>query len=61
MGSSLAWNGRGLLLGALYFLIFFMAWVILPVALMGLLDARFDFRGLNNTPDKPSETHGDEE
>ena len=55
------WNGRGLILGALYFLIFVMAWVIIPVALMGLLDARFDFRGLNKSPDKPSETHGDEE
>lgn len=55
------WNGRGFLLAVLYFLLFVMAWVILPVALMGLLDARFDFRGLNQNPDKPSETHGDEE
>ena len=55
------WNGRGFLLAVLYFLLFVMAWVIIPVALMGLLDARFDFRGLNQNPDKPSETHGDEE
>ena len=55
------WNGRGFMLAVLYFLLFVMAWVILPVALMGLLDARFDFRGLNKNPDKPSETHGDEE
>lgn len=58
---SRSWNGRGLLLGGLYFLIFVMAWVIIPVALMGLLDARFDFRGLNRTPDKPSDSSGDEE
>jgi hypothetical protein len=55
------WNGRGFLLAALYFLIFVMAWVIIPVSLMGLLDARFDFRKLNQRPDKPSDAEGDEE
>ncbi len=55
------WNGRGLLLAALYFLIFVMAWVIIPVSLMGLLDTRFDFRKLNQRPDKPSNVEGDEE
>ena len=55
------WNGRGLLLAALYFLIFVMAWVIIPVSLMGLLDTRFDFRKLNQRPDKPSDLEGDEE
>ncbi|MGB0341835.1 MAG: DUF2232 domain-containing protein [Parvibaculales bacterium] len=40
------WNGRGWLLSALYFLIFIMAWVIIPIALIGLLDTRFDFRQL---------------
>ena len=55
------WNGRGFLLAVLYFLIFVMAWVIIPVSLMGLLDTRFDFRGLNQRPDKPSNAEGDEE
>ncbi len=55
------WNGRGFFLAVLYFLLFVMAWVIIPIALMGLLDARFDFRKLNNTPDKPSDTQGDKE
>ncbi|MDA8625129.1 YybS family protein [Alphaproteobacteria bacterium] len=55
------WNGRGLLLVTLYFLIFVMAWVIIPVSLMGLLDTRFDFRKLNQRPDKPSDLEGDEE
>jgi len=55
------WNGRGFLLAVLYFLIFVMAWVIIPVSLMGLLDTRFDFRGLNRRPDKPSDAEGDEE
>ena len=55
------WNGRGLLLVTLYFLIFVMAWVIIPVSLMGLLDKRFDFRKLNQRPDKPSNLEGDEE
>ena len=55
------WNGRGFLLAVLYFLIFVMAWVIIPVSLMGLLDTRFDFRKLNRRPDKPSDAEGDEE
>ena len=55
------WNGRGFLLAGLYFLIFAMAWVIIPVSLMGLLDTRFDFRKLNQRPDKPSNVEGDEE
>ena len=55
------WNGRGFILAALYFLIFVMAWVIIPVSLMGLLDTRFDFRKLNQRPDKPSNAEGDEE
>ena len=42
-------------------LIFVMAWVIIPVSLMGLLDTRFDFRKLNRRPDKPSDAEGDEE
>lgn len=55
------WKGRGFFLAALYFLIFMMAWVIVPVSLMGLLDARFDFRKLNSAPDKPSDETRDEE
>lgn len=55
------WSGRGIFLSVLYFLLFVMAWVIIPVALMGLLDARFDFRGLSKNPDKSSDTHGDKE
>ena len=55
------WNGRGFMLAVLYFLIFVMAWVIIPISLMGLLDTRFDFRGLNRRPDKPSDAEGDEE
>ena len=55
------WNARGLFLATLYFLLFVMAWVIIPIALMGLLDARFDFRKLTKSPDKPSDTQGDEE
>jgi glucan phosphoethanolaminetransferase (alkaline phosphatase superfamily) len=55
------WNGRSLLLVTLYFLIFVMAWVIIPVSLMGLLDTRFDFRKLNHRPDKPSNLEGDQE
>ena len=55
------WNGRGLLLATLYFLLFVMAWVSIPVSLMGLLDARFDFRGLKKHPDKPSDLPGDKE
>ena len=55
------WNGRGFLLGVLYFLVFVMAWVIIPVSLMGLLDTRFDFRKLNRRPDKPSDAEGDKE
>lgn len=55
------WNARGLFLTGLYFLIFMMAWVIIPVSLMGLLDARFDFRKLKQRPDKPSDETGDKE
>ena len=55
------WNARGLFLAGLYFLIFMMAWVIVPVSLMGLLDSRFDFRKLNRNPDKPSDETRDEE
>lgn len=55
------WNARGLFLAGLYFLIFMMAWVIIPVSLMGFLDTRFDFRKLNQTPDKPSDETGDKE
>jgi uncharacterized membrane protein len=55
------WNARGFFLAGLYFLIFMMAWVIIPVSLMGLLDARFDFRKLNQRPDKPSDETGDKE
>ena len=65
------WNGRGWLLSALYFLIFIMAWVIIPIALIGLLDTRFNFRQLapvgsdKNTnigsPDEGGDTDKDEE
>lgn len=55
------WRGRGPILATLYFLIFVMAWVSIPVSLMGLLDARFDFRGLRKRPDKPSNSTGDKE
>lgn len=55
------WNARGFFLAGLYFLIFMMAWVIIPVSLMGLLDTRFDFRKLKQRPDKPSDETGDEE
>ena len=55
------WNGRGIVLTTLYFLIFVMAWVSIPVSLMGLLDARFDFRKLRQRPDKPSNSTGDKE
>lgn len=40
------WKGRGWLLATLYFLVFIMAWVIIPIALIGLLDTRFNFRQL---------------
>ena len=55
------WRGRGPILSTLYFLILVMAWVSIPVSLMGLLDARFDFRGLRKRPDKPSNSTGDKE
>ena len=55
------WNARGFFLAGLYFLIFMMAWVIIPVSLMGLLDARFDFRKLKQRPDKPSDETRDKE
>ncbi len=55
------WNARGFFLAGLYFLIFMMAWVIIPVSLMGLLDTRFDFRKLKQHPDKPSDETGDKE
>tara|TARA_B110000971_G_scaffold221712_1_gene270108 strand:- start:1087 stop:2037 length:951 start_codon:yes stop_codon:yes gene_type:complete len=55
------WNGRVLILATLYFLLFVMAWVSIPVSLMGLLDARLDFRGLRKHPDKPSNSTGDKE
>lgn len=55
------WKGRGLFLGALYFFLLMMAWVVIPVTLMGLLDMRFNFRGLNRNPDKPSDINRDKE
>ena len=55
------WNGRGFILATLYFLIFVMAWLIIPISLIGLLDTRFNFRRLNTTADKSSNAKGDEE
>ncbi len=55
------WNGRGFILAALYFLIFVMAWLIIPISLMGLLDTRFNFRRLHKAADKSSDAEGDEE
>ncbi len=54
------WNGRIFFWVVLYFVIIAMAWLIIPISLMGLLDTRFDFRGLNN-PDKSSHEDGDKE
>ena len=55
------WKGRGLLLATLYFFLLMMAWVVIPVTLMGLLDTRFNFRRLHRNPDKPSDINRDKE
>ena len=55
------WKGRGVFLSALYFFLLMMAWVFIPVTLMGLLDMRFNFRGLTSTPDKPSNDNREKE
>jgi len=55
------WNGRGFILATLYFLIFVMAWLIIPISLIGLLDTRFNFRRLPRAADKSSDAEGDEE
>ena len=55
------WKGRGLLLASLYFFLLMMAWVVIPVTLMGLLDTRFNFRRLHRNPDKSSDINRDKE
>jgi len=55
------WKGRGLLLATLYFFLLMMAWVVIPVTLMGLLDTRFNFRRLHRNPDKSSDINRDKE
>ena len=55
------WNGRGFILASLYFLIFVMAWLIIPISLMGVLDSRLNFRRLRRAADKPSDADGDKE
>ena len=55
------WNGRGFILASLYFLIFVMAWLIIPISLMGIVDSRLNFRRLPRHPDKSSDADGDKE
>jgi hypothetical protein len=50
------WKGRLMFLIALYFFLLMTAWVIIPVSLMGLLDARLNLRLLPRNPDKPSDS-----
>ncbi len=55
---SRGWNGRNWILAALYFILLTMAWVIIPVSLIGFVDSQFNFRKLPRTPDKPSDKTG---
>jgi HAMP domain-containing protein len=52
------WNGRVWFLAGLYFLIFVMAWVIVPISLLGLLESRLNLR---RVPAQPPKSDDDEE
>ena len=52
------WNGRVWFLAGLYFLIFLMAWVIVPISLLGLLESRLNLR---RVPAQPLKSDDDEE
>ena len=52
------WNGRVWFLAGLYFLIFVMAWVIVPIGLLGLLESRLNLR---RAPAPPPKSDDDEE
>ena len=52
------WNGRVWFLAGLYFLIFVMAWVIVPIGLLGLLESRLNLR---RVPAPPPKSDDDEE
>ena len=59
------WNGRVWFLAGLYFLIFVMAWVVVPISLLGLLESRLNLRRLPTTqptnPVVPPKSDDDEE
>jgi len=52
------WNGRVWFLAGLYFLIFVMAWVIVPISLLGLFESRLNLR---RAPTQPPKSDDDEE
>ena len=59
------WSGRVWFLAGLYFLIFVVAWVILPISLLGLLESRLNLRRSAprepKPPQAPPKSDDDEE
>ena len=52
------WNGRAWFLAGLYFLVFVMAWVIVPISLLGLFESRLNLR---RVPAQAPKSEDDEE